>query len=50
MLEQVESGPVVWTGEDGEPIPREDAKLVNAITTRHALDAAEDRARFGKTR
>lgn len=50
MLEQVESGPVVWTGEDGEPIGRSDEKLSRDIARRHALDAVEDRARFGKTR
>lgn len=50
MLEQVESGPVVWLDERGEPFRRDDAKLSGDMLIRHALDEAEDRARFGGKR
>lgn len=50
MLEQVESGPVVWADDQGVPIGMSDERLADSINRRHALDAAEERARFGKTR
>lgn len=49
MLAQVETGPVVWTDEFGE-LRRSDAKLSSDVMIRHALDAVEDRARFGSKR
>jgi hypothetical protein len=50
MLEQVEKGPVVWLDDDGQPMRASDDKLSSAIMIRHALDEAEDRARFGGRR
>ena len=50
MLEQVETGPVVWLTEAGEPFRGDDAKLSGDMLIRHALDEAEDRARFGGKR
>ena len=50
MLEQVETGPVVWLDEAGQPFRANDAKLSGDMLIRHALDEAEDRARFGGKR
>lgn len=50
MLEQVETGPVVWLDDDGQHMRADDAKLSSDVMIRHALDAAEDRARFGRGR
>ena len=50
MLEQVETGPVVWLDEAGQPFRGDDAKLSGDVMIRHALDEAEDRARFGGKR
>ena len=50
MLEQVETGPVVWLDEAGQPFRGDDAKLSGDMLMRHALDEAEDRARFGGKR
>ena len=50
MIEQIETGPVVWLNEYGKPMRASDEKLSSDMTIRHALDAAEDRARFGTKR
>lgn len=50
MIEQIENGPVVWLNEYGKPMRASDEKLSSDMTIRHALDAAEDRARFGTKR
>lgn len=47
LLEQVETGPVEWLDEDGQPL-RDDPKAGDRALFRHALDERENRARFGK--
>lgn len=50
MIEQIETGPVVWLDEHGKHMRASDAKLSDDMLIRHALDAVEDRARFGNGR
>jgi hypothetical protein len=50
MLEHVETGPVVWLDDHGKHRRADDAKLSSDMIIRHALDNAEDRARFGRGR
>ena len=48
MLELVEHGPVVWEDEAGERARGDDAKLVEDMEQRHALDEAENFRRNGR--
>lgn len=47
LLEQVETGPVVWLDEEGKPV-RDDPKRHDRTLFRHALDESENRSRYGK--
>ena len=48
LLEQVEHGPVEWTGENGETRGSDDERAMKDVLFRHSLDEAESRARFGR--
>lgn len=48
MLDLVEHGPVVWQDEDGARARGDDAKLVEDMERRHALDEAENFRRQGR--
>ncbi len=48
MLDLVEHGPVVWQDEDGARVRGDDAKLVEDMERRHALDEAENYRRHGR--
>ncbi len=47
LLDQVAKGPVVWQDGDGTPVRSDDSARADEAMHRHAMDAAEERARSG---
>lgn len=50
MLEMVEQGHARWVDDHGQPLQADDATAIGLLEKRHALDADEARAAFGKAK